>query len=142
LAEIGLDLEELRALGPRSQCARILDAVLGDGGHPDETALRAAAVEQLKAIIIQETPPSESDALRGFIAAFVFQMGLVELRSDLAKGAIDAVEASKKEGRMRRYIDKRVSALQVPTGGSMKIADFSSQADRLVREAIGLLRAR
>jgi len=142
LAEIGLDLDELRGLGPRSQCARILDAVLGEGGHPDETALRTAAAEQLKAIVMQENPPSEADALRGFIAAFVFQLGLVELRSDLAKGVIDVSTALKKEGRIRRYIETRVSQLQVPTSGKMSIANFSAQAYRLVREAINLLRAR
>lgn len=142
LAELGLDLDELRGLGPRMQCARILDAVLGEAGHPDETALKIAAAEQLKAIVTMATPPSETDALRGFIAAFVFQMGLVELRADLAKGLIDSATATRKEGRLRRYLERRVSELKVPTTGTMSIADFSAHADRLVREAIGLLRAR
>jgi hypothetical protein len=142
LAELGLDLEELRSLGPRSQCARILDAVLGEAGHPDETALRAAAAEQLKAIVMLETPPSEADALREFVAAYVFQMGLIELRSDLASGAIDVSAASRTEKRIRRYIRTRVMQLDVPAGGSMRIADISAHAERLVGEAIGLLRAR
>jgi hypothetical protein len=142
LAELGLDLDELRGLGPRMQCARILDAVLGEAGHPDETALKIAAAEQLKAIITMDTPPSEADALRGFIAAFVFQMGLVELRADLAKDLIDSATATRKEGRLRRYLEKRASQLNVPTTGRMSIANFSTHADRLVREAIGLLRAR
>lgn len=142
LAEIGLDLDELRGLGPRTQCARILDAVLGEAGHPDEMALRIAAAEQLKAIITMPAPPSEADALRGFIAAFVFQIGLVELRADLAKGHIDSAAATRKEGRLRRYLSRRAAALTVPTTGRMSIADFSAHADRLVREAIALLRAR
>ncbi len=142
LAEIGLDLDELRSLGPRSRCARILDAVLGEGGHPDEMALRTAAAEQLKAIITMDTPPTEAEALRGFVAAFVFQMALVELRSDLAKGVIDSATSARKEGRLRRYIRQRVSQLAVPAVGTLSIADFSAQADRLVREAIALLRAR
>ena len=142
LAELGLDLDELRGLGPRAQSARILDAVLGEGGHPDETALRAAAAEQLKVIVIQETPLSEADALRAFISAFVFQMALVELRADLAKGVIDTQNAVRKEGRLKRYIKQRVSTLDIATDGHWRIADFSTHAERLVREAIALLRAR
>ena len=142
LAELGLDLDELRGLGPRAQSARILDAVLGEGGHPDETALRAAAAEQLKVIVIQETPLSEGDALRAFIAAFVFQMALVELWADLARGVIDTQYAARKEGRLKRYIKQRVSTLDVASDGRWRIADFSTQAGRLVREAIALLRAR
>lgn len=142
LAELGLDLDELRGLGPRAQSARILDAVLGQGGHPDETALRTAAAEQLKVIVIQETPLSEADALRAFIAAYVFQMALVELRADLAKGVIDTQHAAKKEGRLKRYIEQRVSSLDVAIDGHWSITDFSTQAGRLVRETIALLRAR
>jgi|HubBroStandDraft_4_1064222.scaffolds.fasta_scaffold08687_2 hypothetical protein len=142
LAEIGLDLDELRGLGPRAQCSRILDAVLGEAGHPDEMALRLAAAEQLKAIITLPSPPTEADALRGFIAAFVFQMGLVELRADLAKGLIDSATATRKEGRLRRYLRRRAAALLVPTTGRMSIAEFSAHARRLVSDAIALLRAR
>jgi hypothetical protein len=134
--------ERQEAADALAECAAILDAVLGEAGHPDETALRTAAAEQLKTIIISATPPTEGDALRGFIAAFVFQMCLVELRADLAKGMIDAATATHKEGRLRRYLDKRVAGLAIPTTGSMKIADFGAHADRLVREAIALLRAK
>ncbi len=89
-----------------------------------------------------EWAPSEVDALRAFIAAFVFQMGLVELRANLATGLIDFSTATRKEGRLRRYLDQRASELKVPTTGTMSMADFSAHADRLVREAIALLRAR
>ncbi len=116
--------------------------MLGEAGHPDEMALKIAAGEQLKAIITMATPPSEVDALRGFIAAFVFQMGLVELRADLAKELIDSATATRKEGRLRRYLNQRAATLTVPKTGTMSIADFSFHANRLVREAIALLRAR
>lgn len=115
--------------------------MLGDGGHPDEAALRAAAAEQLKAIIMQEQPPSEADALRGFIAAFVFQLGLVELRSELATGEMDAATAARKEDRLRRYIQRRVPQLEIPTTGRLPIADLSRHAARLASETISILRA-
>lgn len=142
LAEIGIDLDAIAGLGPRAQCALILDAVLGEGGHPDEAALRVAAVEQLKAIITQEEPPTEREALRGFIAAYVFQLGLVELRSALAAGNLDPASAARKEGRLRRYIDQRVQQLTIPATGRMRIADFGSLAARLAGETIRILQAR
>lgn len=92
--------------------------------------------------MIQETPLSEADALRAFIAAYLFQMALVELRADLAKGVIDTEYAARKEGRLKRYIEQRVSSLEVAADGHWSIADFSTQAGRLVRETIALLRAR
>jgi hypothetical protein len=142
LAEVGLDLDELRTLTPRAQCTRILEVVLGAAGHPDEAVLRVAAAAQLKAILMLETPPSEADALREFVVAYVFEMGVIELRAGLAIGSIDVLAAARAEKRIRRYIRARVLQLDVPSGGIMRIADISAHAARLVREAIEVLRAR
>jgi len=144
LADLGLDLDHLRTLSPRAQCARILDAVLGEGGHPDEAALRAAAVEQMKAVLSEPTapPPAEGDALRAFIASYVFQLALVELRSGLERKDIDVPEAALREGQLLRYLKKRVEQLSVPARGRMPIQQFAQHADRLVREMLKMLRDR
>lgn len=139
LREFGLNLDDLRGLSPRMQCARILDAVLGDAGHPDEYALRQAAAEQVKAIILAETPPSEADSIRGFIASYVFQLCIVELRSALASGGLDAPSAARKEGRIRDWIARRVRKVQVPA--QLAIDAFRSTAARVAHEAIRILRA-
>lgn len=144
LAGLGLDLDHLRTLSPRAQCARILDAVLGEGGHPDEAALRAAAVEQMKAVLSDPAapPPAEGDALRTFIASYVFQLALVELRSGLERKDIDVPEAARREGQLLRYLKKRVEQLRVPARGRLPIQQFAQHADRLVREMLNMLRRR
>ncbi len=141
LTELGLDLNELRALSPRMQCARILEAVLGDGSHPDEAALQRAAAEQLKAILVSEEPPSEADAIRGFVARFVFELMLVELQADLTGGHIDTATATRKEGRVWRWLEAKVKSIALPGGGSVALGQLRSVAAKLTQEAIRILRA-
>lgn len=141
LAALGLDLNTLKALSPRAQCARILDAVLGEGGHPDEAALRAAAVAQVKAILTDPNPPAEGDALRGFIASYVYQLGLLELRSGLAAGTVDAATATNRESGLRHYLHKRVQHMTFPARGRFSLVDFAAHADGLIRDMLRMLRA-
>jgi hypothetical protein len=141
LAELGLSLDELRDLSPRMQCARILEAVLGDGGHPDEAALHRAAAEQLKSILLSEEPPSEVDAIRGFVARFVFELTLVELQTDLTAGRIDIAAASRKEGRIWRWLEARIRRIEIAEPGRILAARLREIAVQLTREAIRILRA-
>ena len=101
------------------QCARILEAVLGEGSHPDEAALQRAAAEQLKAILVSEETLSEADAIRGFVARFVFELMLVELQAGLTAGRIDTATATRKEGRVKRWLEARVKAIALPGGESV-----------------------
>lgn len=140
LADLGLDLDQLRTLSPVRQCAAILDAVLGEGSHPDEYALRKASLESLKSILLSEAPPSELDALRGFVISFVFELALVELQKDLDAGNINAVVAARHEHNIRRYLERRVIALQLPTTGALPVSEFRRVAAKLTQEAIRVLR--
>ena len=140
LAELGLNLAELQQASPRTQCAQILDAVLGEGGHPDEHALRLAAAEQLKVIILAEEPPSPAEAIRGFIASFVFQLGLVELRSALRLGSIAVDAAARVESRLRRWVERRVRQIQLSEVGRLVVREFMGAAARLSQEAMRLLK--
>ena len=141
LDDLGMDLAELEQLGPRMQCAHILDAVLGDGGHPDEYALREAAAEQLKTIVLADSPPTPADALRGFIGALVFKLGLVEVRSELNAGNVDVAGAARAESRLRRWIDRRVRQVQVPNVGRLPVRALIGASARLSQEALRVLRA-
>lgn len=141
LAELGLDLAELRRLSPRMQVARILEAVLGDGSHPDEAALQRAAAEQLKAILQSDEPPAEIDAVRGFVARFVFQLMLVELQDNLTAGRIDMATATRKEGRVWRWLQSRVKAIAVSDAGGMSPTRLRTLAAQITQEAIRILRA-
>lgn len=141
LADAGLNLDELRQLSPRMQAARILDAVLGDPSHPDETALRRAAAEQLKQILQGDTPPDEGRALRGFIANLVFQLSLVELRSAIRSGGLDASSAARRERRLWRWIERRVRRVSLPAVGRVATSTFRAVAAQMTQEAFSILRA-
>ncbi len=141
LADAGLDLDELRQLSPRMQAARILDAVLGDPGHPDETALRRATAEQLKQILQGDPAPDEGSTLRGFIANLVFQLSLVELRSAIRSGALDASSAARRERRLWRWIERRVRRVSLPAVGRLATSAFRAVAAQMTQEAFSILRA-
>lgn len=138
LHDLGLDLEELEGLGPRQQCDRILRAVLGDEGHPDEHALRRAALEQVKTMIMNSEPPSVQDVIKDFIANFVMEQGLVELRAQRSAG-LDPAEVAAKEGRVRRWIRARVRHIRVPGVGRMSVRQIIDTAASIAQAAMRLI---
>lgn len=142
LDELDLSLENLRGLSPLRQCAAIVDAVLGEGGHPDEQALRKASLESLKQILQSESPPGEIEAVRGFVVNFVFELTLVELQADLDAGAVDAAESARREKGIRRYLERRVNQVRLPESGQVKSSDLRAIAARIAGEAIRVMRAR
>jgi len=142
LEELGLSLDDLRGLSPVRQCAAILDAVLGEGGHPDEFALRKASLESLKQILQSESPPEEIDAVRGFVVNFVFELMLVELQAELDAGTVDATESAQREKKMRRYLERRVGQVRLNASGQVKPSELRAIAARLAGEVIRVLRAR
>jgi hypothetical protein len=141
LEELGLDLTRLRDLSPIRQCAEILDAVLGEGSHPDELALRKASLEALKAVLATDNPPDETTALRSFVVSYVFELSLVELQKQVNEGALSPSDVAQKERTIRRYLEKRVQTLPVPTGEVIQPSGLRSRAAQLAKEVIKLLRA-
>lgn len=141
LSELGLDLAELRVLSPTKQCMSILDAVLGEGGHPDEHALRRAVAGAIKEVLQSDAPPDEIETLRSFVANFVFQIALVELQGELTSGHVSAAESAQRESRIQRWLERRVRLLQFPTEGRLPITRFREAAAGLAQEAIRVLRA-
>lgn len=116
LAELGLDLTRLQGLSPLRQCAEILEAVLGEGSHPDELALRRASLEALKEVLTAVDPPNEVIAVRTFVVHYVFEISLVELQRQVNEGALAPQDVAKREQMIRTYLDKRVQTLPLPSG--------------------------
>ena len=142
LEELGLDLDELQGLGPRQQSDRILAAVLGDSNHPDEHALRKAATEQLKAVIVAQEPPPALEAVQDFISGFVYQLGLIELRAQRKAGS-DSVVIARIEQQLKRWIRSRVRSVRagLATASIIPVAEIRALAARIGQEAIRILRA-
>jgi hypothetical protein len=141
LQELGLSLSELSALPPRTQCARIVDAVLGDAGHPDDYALKRATVEHLKAVLLAEVPPSPEDSVRSFVAEWIFQLSLVELRAERATRNMTARQTARAEQRLKDWLSRRVRTISVPQTGRMAVQAFANITARITAEALRLIRA-
>lgn len=141
LEELGLDLTRLRGLSPIRQCAEILDAVLGEGSHPDELALRKASLGALKDILATDEPPDEVTALRSFVVSYVFELSLVELQKQVNDGALSPADVAQKERMIQRYLEKRAQTLPVRGEGVIQPSDLRSRAVQLTKEVIKVLRA-
>jgi hypothetical protein len=141
LRELGLDFAELSSLPRRTQISRILQAVLGDAGHPDEAALRRATVKHVKDILLAAEPPTPEDSLRGLVAEWIYELGLVELQSQKAGDNLTPEEAVRKQGWLRSWLQRRVRQILVPDTRRMTVKEFTATAARVTREALRILRA-
>ncbi|MET8182457.1 hypothetical protein [Streptomyces sp. NPDC005336] len=141
LRELGLDFTELSSLPRRTQISRILQAVLGDAGHPDEAALRRATVKHVKDVLLAAEPPTPEDSLRGLVAEWIYELGLVELQSQKASDNLTPEEAVRKQGWLRSWLQRRVRHISVPDTRRMTVKEFTATAARVTREALRILRA-
>ncbi|QOV33261.1 hypothetical protein IM697_23765 [Streptomyces ferrugineus] len=141
LRELGLDFTELSSLPRRTQISRILQAILGDAGHPDEAALRRATVKHVKDVLLAAEPPTPEDSLRGLVAEWIYELGLVELQSQKASDNLTPEEAVRKQGWLRSWLQRKVRHISVPDTRRMTVKEFTATAARVTREALRILRA-
>jgi len=140
LLQYGITLEELDALTPRMRCARLLDLVLGDAGHPDEAAVRKAAAQQVKRILNPDEPsPSAVESVRDFIGEMTLQIGLVELRDQILASQTTGQDATRKERGLRQWIAAKIRALDLGRYGAVTSADCHRAAYVMIRDALRLL---
>ena len=139
LAAVGLDLAALEALPPAGRVSRILDVILGPATHPDEQVLREAAVEQVKSIVMGEVPPTIPDAIRAFVATYVWKMGMLELRAQYPDGLPAADVLLKRERELRNYIRARIRSVTVPAATAA--TDLKAEAARVLGDVLRVLRA-
>lgn len=142
LQEIGLDLGRLQSFSPLRQAAEILDAVLGEGSHPDEAALRRASLEALKEVLAANDEPEPIDSLRSFVTNFVFEQSLVELQRQMTEAGLTTEEAAEQERTIKNYLAVRVKRVKMPASGNLHPSDIKNEAVRLTKEVIKLLRSR
>jgi len=140
LADLNLDLDELDQLGPRARCARILTAVLGDGNHPDDEAIRRASAEQVKAIILGDEPPSALASIQGLVAGIVLQLGLVELRAQQRAGVAPSAVVRIEET-LRHWLESRVRSLRLGIADNVPPRMIRETAARVAQEAVRIVRA-
>lgn len=109
LGEFGLKLADLNGLSVRQRCQRILDAVLGQPGHPDDEALRRAVQPTVIAALEGNSDPVA--LMREFLGNYVMQAALVELSSQHANGSLTVAETERKEKIATDWIRAKVDTL-------------------------------
>jgi hypothetical protein len=117
LRELGLDLGELSQLSPRVQLAKIIDATIGEAGHPDDYALKRATIEHLKTVLLADTPPPPEVSIRNFVAEWIFQQSLVELQAARATRGRTQQQVDRAERQLRDWLKRRVQRIEVSTQG-------------------------
>lgn len=143
LASYGLSLAEFDALSPRARISRLVALMIGDDGHPDDRAIRQAATEQVKKIVATDAEaPTASEALKGFVSAYIFQLGLVELQNQITNGTLDGAEALTRERMLRGWIDAKVRGLDIDAARALTANTLHQAAADLAQRAVRVLRAR
>lgn len=143
LADYGLSLEEFDGLSPRARISRLVTLMVGDDGHPDDRAIRKAATEQVKKIVAAEgEPPTATEAIKGFVSAYIFQLGLVELQNQITAGTLDGNEAVVRERMLRGWIDAKVRRLGIDASSALSANALHQAAADLAQKSIRVLRAR
>ncbi len=143
LADYGLSLTEFDSLSPRARVSRLVTLMIGDDGHPDDRAIRQAATEQVKKIVSTDgEPPTATEALKGFVSAYIFQLGLVELQDQIVNGTLDGNEAIVRERMLRGWIDAKVRGLDIDAAPAVSANTLHQAAADLAQRAIRVLRAR
>lgn len=143
LSDYGLSLAEFDSLSPRGRISRLVTLMIGDDGHPDDRAIRQAATEQVKKIVATDgVPPTATEAIKGFVSAYIFQLGLVELQDQIINGTLDGNEAVVRERLLRGWIDAKVRGLDIDATPAVSANALHQSAAELAQRAIRVLRAR
>lgn len=142
LREFGIELTKLDEMSPRNRCAAILDLVLGEAGHPDEQAIRRAAIEEVKKILNNQAPQQTAlESIRDFIGGLAIQIGLVELGKKILAGTTTREDAARKEGALKQWVASKMRNLDLGQFGNVKSTQCHSAAYDMARSALRLMGA-
>ncbi|GAA3012603.1 hypothetical protein [Actinokineospora diospyrosa] len=141
LRELGLDLGELSQLSPRVQLAKIIDATIGEAGHPDDYALKRATIEHLKSVLLADTPPPPEVSIRNFVAEWIFQQSLVELQAARATRGRNQQQVDRAERQLRDWLKRRVQRIEVSTQDRPSVQNLADITAKITGEALRLIKA-
>lgn len=139
LARLQLDLAELEPLAPEQQVRRILDAVVGQATHPDDSALRRATADCLRAIGKGELE-NPRDAIETFIANYTFQLSMVELRAQRDAG-VDLNRLERIEREIKRLLGVRAHQASGRLTGVIRAADIDRAITQIYKDTVRVIRA-
>jgi len=112
LRQFGLRLADLADLEPHEQARTILDAVAGSLGAIQEDELQHAAGVAVLALLDENA--TADDAVRAFIADYVFEISITEVGNELRNGTRDGYTTVDQEDQLRNLIEACVNQLELP----------------------------
>lgn len=141
LAELGLDLAALDALpDDTARCEAIAQELLGIPAHPEDAALKSAALQtMLQAMEAQEEPDAER-LVELFAGNLTFEFALVELTSEHRKNPIPPAEATKLEQEIKEYIASDLSNPVDDAVGKLSKQGLIDKAVSLAQDALSIFR--
>lgn len=141
LAELGLDMAALDALpNDTARCEAIAQQLLGVPVHPEDAALKSAAIEtMLEAMEAAEEPDAER-LVEMFTGNLTYEYALIELTSEHRKDPVSPAEAAKMEEEIKEYI---VSDISNPVGkpvGKLSKQGLIDKAASLAQDVLNIFR--
>jgi len=141
LAELGLDMAALDALpDDTARCEAIAQELLGVPVHPEDAALKSAAMEtMLQAMEAPEEPDAERLA-EMFTGNLTYEYALIELTSEHRKDPVSAVEAAKMEQEIKEYIASDISNPVDKPVGTLSKQGLIDKAASLAQDVLSIFR--
>lgn len=141
LAELGLDLEALDALpDDTARCEAIAQELLGTPAHPEDAALKSAAMQtMLQAMEAPEEPDAER-LVEMFTGNLTYEYALVELTSEHRRDPVPPAEAAKMEQEIKEYIVSDISNPVDKPVGKLSKQGLIDKAMSLAQDALGIFR--
>lgn len=141
LAELGLDMAALDALpDDTARCEAIAQALLGVPAHPEDAALKSAAMEtMLQAMEALEEPDAER-LVEMFTGNLTYEYALIELTSEHRKDPVPHSEAAKMEQEIKEYIASDISNPVDKPVGTLSKQGLIDKAASLAQDVLNIFR--
>lgn len=141
LAQLGLDLAALDALpDDTARCEAIAQELLGVPAHPEDAALKSAAMEtMLQAMEAPEEPDAER-LVEMFTGNLTYEYALIELTSEHRKDPVPPAEAAKMEQDIKEYIASDISHPVDKRVGTLSKQGLIDKAASLAQDVLSIFR--
>lgn len=141
LAELGLDMAALDALpDDMARCEAIAQELLGVPVHPEDAALKSAAMEtMLQAMEAAEEPDAER-LVEMFTGNLTYEYALIELTSEHRKDPVSPAEAARMEEEIKEYIASDISNPVDKPVGTLSKQGLIDKAASLAQDVLNIFR--
>lgn len=117
VADAGLALVDLEAMGPFEQARRIVDAASGRSALVEESELREVNANFVWWAIQQDSPPTPEELVKEWVTEYVFRAWLTEAGAQLRDGSRDGASTHALEREARVTLEAAVSRAEFPVNG-------------------------